>query len=44
MNRPRKETETYEEYKNNLKKENKELKERLKGEIAHPSYMRTYRK
>jgi hypothetical protein len=33
MNRKRLESETFEEYKENLRAENKQLKERLKGKL-----------
>ena len=40
MNRPRKETESYEEYKENLKHEAFLLKEYLKGRVFWQSFVR----
>jgi len=37
MNRKRRKDESFKEYKNNLKKENAELKEHLKGQYVHIS-------
>lgn len=42
MNRKRSEYETYEEYKDNLKKEEKKLKQKLKGEVIWNPNQGTY--